>query len=262
MTAMYTTPTTDTRSGTGGAGAAVLRAEARLFGRELGSLFWILLFPTILLLILGAIPDFREADPSLGGQRVVDLYASIAVLLAMIMAAILAMPAVIAGYREHGVLRRLRTTPVHPGALLAAQVGLHAAAVLVSVVLALGVARLAYGVLLPRSLAFYALCTVLATAATFAIGAVITASARSARAVQTVGTIVFFPTMFTAGVWLPVQSMGGWLHDVVVRTPLGAAAEALNDALVGRTPDGADLAVMMGWTAVLALVSVRAFRWE
>lgn len=246
----------------GRSGTAVLRTEARLFGRELGSLFWILLFPTILLVILGLIPGFRDADPDLGGQRVIDLYASIVVLLAMIMAAIMAMPAVIASYRERGVLRRLRTTPVHPGVLLFAQVFLHAAAVLVSVVLALGVARLVFDVPLPGSLAWYAACVVLATAATFSVGAVITSVARTARVVQTVGTVVFFPMMFTAGVWLPVQAMGGWLHDVVVATPLGAAAEALNDALVGRTPDVADLAVMAGWTVVLALVSVRAFRWE
>jgi ABC-2 type transport system permease protein len=73
---------------------------------------------------------------------------------------------------------------------------------------------------------------------------------------------VLFPVMFTAGVWLPVQGMSGWLHDVVVATPLGAAAEALNDSLVGRTPDLADLAVMVGWTLVLSLIAVRSFRWE
>ncbi len=102
----------------------------RLFGRELGALFWILLFPSILLLILGFVPDFRTPEEDLGGQRVVDLYAAVCVILAMLMAAVMAMPAVIAGYRESGVLRRLRTTPVHPASLLGAQVGLHAAAVL------------------------------------------------------------------------------------------------------------------------------------
>jgi ABC-2 type transport system permease protein len=43
---------------------------------------------------------------------------------------------------------------------------------------------------------------------------------------------------------------------------MGAASEALNDSLVGRSPDLADLAVMAGWTVVLSLVAVRSFRWE
>lgn len=242
--------------------AAVLRTEATLFGRELGSLFWILLFPTILLVILGAVPSMNEPDPNLGGQRLVDVYSSVAVLLSMIMAALMAMPAVIAGYREAGILRRLRTTPVHPGSLLLAQAGLHALAVVASLVLVLVVGRVAYDVRLPQAIAWYALVVLLATAAAFSMGAVITAVASSARLVQTIGTIVFFPSMFTAGVYFPVQAMQGWLHTVVVSTPMGAASEALNDSLVGRSPDLADLAVMAGWTVVLSLVAVRSFRWE
>ena len=102
----------------------------------------------------------------------------------------------------------------------------------------------------------------LATAAAFSIGAAVTAVSSNTRVVQTVGTIVFFPLMFSSGLWFPVQSMGGWLRDVVVLTPLGAGAEALNDALQGLRPDLLDLAVMGGWTVVLSLVAVRLFRWE
>jgi ABC-2 type transport system permease protein len=258
MRTATTSPTTATASPT----AAVVRTEARLFGRELGSLFWILLFPTILLTIIGLVPDFQTREASLGGQRVVDLYASVVVILAMIMASIMAMPSVIAGYRESGVLRRLRTTPMHPAAILGAQVGLHAIAVLVSLVLALSTARIVHDVRLPGSPGWYGLSVVLATAAAFAIGAVITSVSSSTRVVQTVGTIVFFPAMFTAGVWIPVQGMQGWLHQAVVLTPLGAASEALNDALQGSPPELVDLAVMGGWTVVLSLVAVRLFRWE
>lgn len=259
---MSTATTSPTANPTASPTAAVVTTEARLFGRELGSLFWILLFPTILLVIIGLVPDFTEPDEGLGGQRFVDIYASVVVVLAMIMAAIMAMPAVIAGYRESGVLRRMRTTPMHPAAILGAQVGLHAAAVLASLVLALGTARVVHDVRLPASPGWYAVSVLLATAAAFAIGAVITSVSSSSRVVQTVGTIVFFPMMFTSGVWVPVQTMPGWLHTVVVSTPLGAASEALNDALHGTTPDLADLAVMGGWAAVLSLVAVRLFRWE
>ncbi|GAA1923452.1 ABC transporter permease [Nocardioides hwasunensis] len=259
---MSTATTTPTSRRTNGATAAVVRTEATLFARELGSLFWILLFPTLLLAVIGLVPDFQEANPSLGGQRIIDLYVSVVVVLAMIMAAIVAMPPVIAGYRESGVLRRLRTTPMHPAALLGAQVGLHAVAVLASVVLALATARVLYDVALPGHLGWYAVALVLGTASAFSIGAVITAVSASTRVVQTVGTIVFFPMMFTSGVWMPVQTMEGWLRQTVVSTPLGAASEALNDALQGTAPALVDLAVMGGWTVVLGFVAVRLFRWE
>jgi ABC-2 type transport system permease protein len=241
---------------------AVVRTEARLFGRELGSVFWILLFPTLVLAILGAVPSSREPDEALGGVRLVDVYTSVSVLLAMIVASVISMPAVVASYRERGILRRLRTTPVHPGSLLGAQVGVHAAAVLAAIALALGTARMLYDVPLPEAPGWYIVSLLLATAASFTIGAVVTSVASTTRAAQTVGMVVFFPLMFTAGVYSPVPAMSGWLHAVVTLTPLGAGAEALNDALLGRSPDLADLAVIGAWTAVLALVAVRAFRWE
>lgn len=242
--------------------AAVLRTEARLFSRELGSVFWIVLFPVLLLGILGAIPGFRDPDPEIGGLRVVDLYVPVAVLLAMIMAAVMSMPPVVMGYRERGILRRLRTTPVPPGSLLVAQVALHAAAVLASIVLVLGVGRLVFDTPLPGSVVGYAVALVLALAAAFSIGAVVTSVSPNTRIGTTIGTIVFFPSMFTAGVWAPVQAMGGMLRDIVVLTPLGAASEALHDAMLGDFPDLADLAAMAGWTAVLSLLAIRFFRWE
>ena len=43
----------------------LLATEARLFAREPGWLFWILLFPSLLLGVLGLVPSFREPDPEL-----------------------------------------------------------------------------------------------------------------------------------------------------------------------------------------------------
>lgn len=247
---------------TPGATSAVLRTEARLFGRELGSLFWIIVFPTGLLAILGLIPTFSEENPDLGGQRLIDMYASTSVILAVIFASIMAMPSVVASYRERGILRRLRSTPVHPGAILLAQVVLHAGAVLVSILLALGVANVAYDVPLPGNLASYVVALVLTVTASFGIGAVITALTPTTRVAQTVATIVFFPSMFTAGVWMPVQTMTGWLHDVVTLLPLGAASKALNATLLGDQPAVTDMVVMALWSIGLAVVAMRFFRWE
>ncbi|CAM5460797.1 hypothetical protein SGRIM128S_00817 [Streptomyces griseomycini] len=130
--------------------AAVLRTEVRLFRREPGNLFWIMLFPSLLLGILGAVPSFREADPSLGGLRAVDAYVPVAVLLGVIVAGVQGMPQTLTGYREHGILRRMATTPVRAAALLSAQMLVFGGAALVSALLALAVGRLAFDVRLPR----------------------------------------------------------------------------------------------------------------
>lgn len=242
--------------------SAVLRTEARLFGRELGSLFWIILFPVALMCILGAIPSFREPDEAQGGLSAIDLYVPVAVLLSMIMASIMAMPGVLFGYREAGVLRRLQTTPVRPSAILLAQVALHAGAVLITSVLILSIGRLVFGTPLPSSWFGYLLAYALALVASFSIGMVVMSLVPNARAGQAVTTIVFFPAMFTAGVWLPVQAMSGWLRDLVALTPLGAASEAINNAMLGDFPEVSHLLIVAAWAVVLGMISVRTFKWE
>ncbi|MDT0201735.1 ABC transporter permease [Nocardioides sp. AE5] len=241
---------------------AVLRAEARLFGRELGSLFYILLFPVVLLSILGAIPSFREDNPDLGGMSVVDLYVPVTVLLSMIMAALMAMPSIVLAYREAGVLRRLRTTPVRPASILVVQVLLHAATVAASSILLLTVGRLVFGTPLPQSWPGYICAYLLALVASFSLGAAITAISPNARVAAVFGSLAFFGSMFTAGVYLPVQAMGGLLRRIVEFTPLGAASEAMNAAMLGALPDVGDLLVVAAWGALLALFSVRLFRWQ
>lgn len=244
------------------ASAAVLRTEARLFLREPGSLFWILLFPTLLMSILGLIPSFREASDDIGGRRVIDLYVPIAVLLAMIMAGLQAMPPILTGYRERGILRRMSTTPVRPSALLTAQLVLHGAAAVASAVLALTVSRIAFGVPLPGQPAGYVLAMLLATACLLALGATVCAVSRTQKIATAVGSVIFFPSMFTAGVWLPVQSMPDMLRRVVEFTPLGAASQALDRAAAGGWPGWADLGITVLWTALLTAAAVRWFRWE
>ncbi|MGW1432877.1 ABC transporter permease [Streptomyces sp. NPDC002431] len=241
---------------------AVLRAETRLFLREPGSLFWIMVFPSVLLVILGLVPSFREHTDELGGRRVIDLYVPVAVLLGMIMAGLQAMPPVLTGYRERGILRRMSTTPVRPSALLTAQIALHAVAALGSAVLAMAVGRIGFGVALPGQPAGYAVALLLAVASVLALGSLLCALARTAKASAALGSVVYLVTMFTAGVWIPVQSMPDTLRTIVRFTPFGAASEALNRAASGSWPELTQLGVTALWAALVAFLATRLFRWE
>lgn len=243
------------------ASAAVLRAEFRIFRREPGSLFWIMVFPTVLLTILGSIPSFREADASLGGIRLVDAYVPVTVLISLIMAGLQAMPPLITGYRERGILRRMSATPVRPSAVLGAQMGIHGAAALLSSLLSLAVGRLVFDVSLPRHVFGYAIALLLAVLCGLALGAVVSAVSRTTKAATAIGSAVFFPMMFSAGVWLPVQAMPDALARIVEFTPLGAASQALADAAAGDWPGLAHLGVLALWTVGLSAAAARWFRW-
>ncbi|MFJ7195471.1 MULTISPECIES: ABC transporter permease [unclassified Streptomyces] len=241
---------------------AVLRSETRLFLREPGALFWIVVFPTALLTILGLIPSFREHTDDLGGRRVIDLYVPVAVLLAMIMSGLQAMPPVLTGYRERGILRRMSTTPVRPSALLTAQIALHGAAALGSAVLAMAVGRVAFGVELPGQPVAYVLALLLSTASVLTLGALLCALSRTTKAAAAISSVVNLLMMFTAGVWIPVQSMPDTLRNIVRFTPFGAASEALDRAASGSWPGFTQLGVMALWTALVTLLATRLFRWE
>ncbi|WP_329518697.1 ABC transporter permease [Spirillospora sp. NBC_01491] len=244
------------------ASTAVLKAEFRLFVREPLSLFWIIAFPTLLLTILGLIPSFREPNADLGGSRMIELYVPVNVLLAMIMSGIQALPPVLSGYRERGILRRMSTTPVRPASLLAAQIVLHFAAALGSALLVVAVGRLAFGVALPGQLPGYLLALLLGALSALALGAAVTAVTPTSKATTVVGSAVFFPMMFFAGLWTPVQAMPGLLQRIVGYFPFGAASQALNQAAEGGWPDWTNLGVTAAWAAVLIAAAVRWFRWE
>ncbi|MFE2419462.1 ABC transporter permease [Streptomyces hokutonensis] len=241
---------------------AVLRTELRLFRREPGALFWILAFPTLLLVILGSIPGFRHHEADLGGLRTIDVYVPVTVLLGMIVGALQSMPQTLTGYRERGILRRMSATPVRPSALLSAQMVVYGTAALASALCALIVGRLAFDVRLPKQAFGYLLALLLAVLAALALGAVVSALSRTTKIAGAIGSAVFFPMMFCAGVWIPVNSMPDVMARIVGYTPFGAAAEALNRAAAGHWPGWTHLGVLVAWTVLLTAGASRWFRWE
>jgi ABC-2 type transport system permease protein len=244
------------------ASTAVLKVETKLFTREPGSLFWVLAFPSLLLLGFGLIPKYREADPGLGGNRIIDLYVPSVVLVALITASLLSMPSALTTYRERGILRRMRTTPAHPWHLLIAQLILHAAAAVLGAGLAIAIGRLVWDVALPKRLLGYGVTLLLATLAGLATGAVITALARTAKAAQAIGLAVFFPSMLAAGIYVPIQVLPEAVQQTIELIPFGAAAQALSQAASGSWPTWTHLAVLALWTVILMAIAARWFRWE
>jgi ABC-2 type transport system permease protein len=240
----------------------LVRTEARLFLREPLAVFWGVAFPVVLLAVIGSLGSSREPAKEYGGLRFLDVYVPVLLLFSLGVLALNALPPVLATYRERGVLRRLATTPVGPVRMLSAQLGLHAAVGVVSLVAVLILARAAFSVSLPGEPVAFVLTVVLAGACLLAIGLFLAAVAPTGRTANALGAITFFPMMFFAGLWLPRASMGPGLRHVSDFTPLGAAAGAMQAAVEGGWPRALHFAVLAGWTVLAGGAAIRLFRWQ
>jgi ABC-2 type transport system permease protein len=239
---------------------ALLKSETRLLLREPALLFWGIGFPLVLLTVFGLTSD--GADPDLGGLTLLQAYVPVLIGFTFTTLGVGALPAAVAVYRERGVLRRLATTPLRPAWVLGAQLVTSLA---VSAATALGIvvlARVAFGVPLPGEPVAFALTAALAAMALLSIGLVVAAVVPRARVAGAVGTMLFFPLMFFAGLWAPRATMSDGLRHVGDFTPLGAAVQALQEAAAGGWPATRPVLVMLAYAVVCAPLATSLFRWQ
>lgn len=240
----------------------ITKTEWKLFLREPAAIFFMLSFPPLLLIILGLVPSFREASDDLGGLRVIDLYTPIIITMSIALLSLQGVPQAFAGYREQGVLRRMATTPVKPTVMLAGQLIMFTLVSIAVMVLVLSIAALAFDVAVPRSIPAYLLSYVLCVLAMLGIGLLVAAIARGGRAAGAIGSVLFFPVLFFAGLWLPRAEMPEALRRISDLTPLGAGVQSLSDAAAGQWPQLLHVVVMLVWTVGAGAVAARFFRWE
>ena len=228
--------------------------EAKLLVREPLALFWGLAFPMVLLSVMGL------SSSSIGGVPLVALYEPIVIAFIGVVFGVQGIPVQVAGYRERRILRRLATTPAGRVRVIAAPLIVSLTVVLVATIGVLVVGRLGFGVPLPRQPAGFALVATLSATAMLAIGLLIGAFAPTARSAGAIGTVLFFPLMYFAGLWNPQMSAAA--RHIGQFTPLGAASQALRDSMTGGWPHPTALVVLGVCTIACAGVAARFFRWE
>jgi ABC-2 type transport system permease protein len=171
-------------------------------------------------------------------------------------------PQHVVAYREKDVLRRLSASPVRPETLLSAVLAVKVAATVIGAVLVLGVGGLALGLSVPQHPIGFAVVFVLGTLALLSLGLLIAAQARTVGAATAIGMLLFFPSMFLGGIYVPSEQLPGALRRIGEITPLGALLQALRDSWVGGGPQPLHLAVLAMATVVFGVLAARTFRWE
>lgn len=237
-------------------------SELKLQLREPVGLFFTLAFPVMLMALFGLIFG-NEAEAFLGGYGQVDL--SVPGYIGMIIGTIgmLSMPISIATYRENGILRRLRATPVQSKAILWSQVAAQTIIALLGIALLVITGLLLFDLRLPIGGDVMILPGILLSAFSFfAIGFVLAGVMPTPRTAQAVGMAIFFPMLFLSGAAMPRFIMPEGVQAVAKVLPLTQVVILLEDLwLRGEW----NLTAVAFITAVLILgliISRFTFRWE
>jgi ABC-2 type transport system permease protein len=236
--------------------------ELKLAWREPVGLILGVAVPIMLLLIFGLSSSFQNRI--IAGNPITwrTELAPVLIGLVLVLIALVSLPIPIVTQRENRFLRRLSTTPVSPSWLLAAQVAVNLLLALFAIVMIVVGDSVFFGVEAPKQVPGFVLSVLLATTSLFALGLVVAAVARSARAAGAMGTVLLYPLLFFAGLWQPRQKMTPLMLHISDLTPLGAAVHAMLNSMQGSFPTLGSLAVMGAWTAIAGFAAVKLFRWE
>jgi ABC-2 type transport system permease protein len=243
--------------------STLTKTQSKVFLREPMAVFFGLVFPALLLVVIGTVfPGATDPSPEFGGRSLVDIYAPVSIVLGLATVAISLLPAVLGADRERGILRRLSTTPVHPRALVTAHLIVQLVVVTCATVAAVLIGMLVFGIPLPESFGWFIVAYALGAVSVLAVGLLIGAVVPTASSGQGVGMILYFPLLFFAGVYIPLEVMPQGVRTVSSYTPTGAAVQALSDSWAGSVPDTSSLLVMAAYAVVAGLLAVWLFRWD
>jgi len=237
--------------------------EIKLFLREPIGAFFTLGFPLMMLFLFGTIYG-NEPSEYFNGYGTVDV--SIPAYTAMIIATtgIMGLTITMATYREKGILRRLRVTPLRPQVILIAQVVVIFLMTVAGMLLLILAGKLVYNLRFDGNPLNVALAFILSSLSFFSLGFVLASVMPNARTAQVVGMVIFYPMLFLSGAGMPLEIMPEGIQNFSKFLPLTHVVTLLRGLWIGDpwNQHTSEVIVLLGMLVAGVLISARTFRWE
>jgi ABC-2 type transport system permease protein len=236
--------------------------EIKIFVREPMGVIGTVGLPVLIFVLLGRIVGPRVRPPQVPRFVSVDLPIFGSLLIAA--SAVLPLVAIIAIYREGGILKRLRATPLRPHTILMAHVIvklLFTASTLAMMVLA---GRRYYPIDPAVPLASFTLALIFSTLSILSLGFLIASVVPTARFAQPIGTVVMYPMLGLSGLFVPVESLPPPLQALSRVLPTTYAVSLMRGVWhgAGWSAHLGDVAALVAMFLFFTAVSTKVFRWE
>ncbi len=237
--------------------------ELKIFVREPLGLFATTGVPLIIFLLLGRSLG-GKIDTSEGLATFVRTGLPVFACILMAFSAATSLIAIISIYREAGILKRLRATPLRPETILAAHVALKLGLTAVTLGLLVLAGKRFYPVALETHVPSFAAALLLATLSILSIGFVVASAVPTARFAQPAGSFVLYPLLAVSGLFAPIDALSPFWQLVARCSPVTYAVSLLQGIWIGEPWSQHLLAVgaLILNLGVCTVLSAKIFRWE
>jgi ABC-2 type transport system permease protein len=238
--------------------------EIKIFLREPMGAFGSIVLPVLVFVLVGRFMGGRLAASSItaaGFLRVgLPVFASVLTALS----GVLSLVTIISIYREAGILRRLRATPLRPQTILTAHVLVKLALTLATLVLMVLAGKRYYPINIDVPVFGFAMALLISTWSILSIGFLIASIVPTARFAQPIGGAVLYPMLALCGLFVPLESLPPMLHAVARALPLTYAVSLLQGIWKGEAWSAhiGDVAALILVFAICTALSAKVFRWE
>lgn len=238
--------------------------EIKIFLREPLGAFGTIGIPVLVFIVLGRLASRRLAPSTLAASSFIRVGLPVFASVLISIAAVLSLVTIISIYREGGILKRLRATPLRPQTILTAHVIvklLLTAATLALLVLA---GKRYYPVGLHVPFLGFTIALLISTWSILSVGFLIASLVPTARFAQPIGAAILYPMIAISGLFVPIQSFPPGLRAVARMIPLTYAVSLLQGIWKGDTWSAhmGDVAALVAVFIVFTALSAKVFRWE
>lgn len=236
--------------------------ETKIFTREPMGFVGTLLMPVVVFIALRS--ALGASKPMAAPEARLPFNVAILAAVLIAMSAVQSLVAIISIYREGGILKRLRATPLSPVTIMGAQVAVKLVFTVISLaLLMLAGRRLFPGVMRVNVFSFTA-AVLLSTFSILSLGFVLASLVPTARFAQPIGAAVFYPMLALSGLFFPVARLPRALEALAYLLPTTHAVALLQGVWDGSGwgAHWMNVAALLALFAAYIALSTKVFRWE
>lgn len=220
--------------------------ELRLLTREWAPMLFAFIFPPMMMLVLAGV-FASDAGPEFLGLSGTDYYIAAYLTVPVAAVTLIGLPVALAGYRERGVLRRLRASGLSQLTVVGAQMLVTALLVVVGAGLVVAVAAPVYGLPPVQNLVGVVGAFVLGVVMMLVLGVVLGQLVGTARSAQALGLLLFMPMWLLGGGGPPPGVMTGPMQAISAALPLTPVTDAVRISWLTGGDIGEPLVKITAW---------------